>query len=503
MKKFLLLIIALIPLMTRADDVNVSQMTTCYENLMYCEPACGIDRTFMYTHPLYRNLGAQLFLWKDLIFNHSRCAEYAFQVMPMYSESMNDRHAQAYFLMNDQSFLTVKGDFATTNTLSRDIRAEWLGLPSDFVGGFGVEPFQRQVAVWTEFKINCKAWSSNDFLNRLYVSIAVPFHRVENRIDIVETYSVSGTVYPTTIAEALNNPTLKYQRFGSQQKRNGVGEIMFKFGTNFLDYDGFLIGSYSMLVMPSSRAHNPEFVFSPYIGNDRHWGLGLGFISQFPLNCDTACKLISFFVEAETILFYRNFEHRVYDLKNGPWTRYILLANKDGRVNVPMSQVFSVKSRVRPYNMTEFSTGFRWESSGFNAELSYNLWLRGRERVKPHECFPSGWGVQGVGYFPATTIPRTASKSTIQYQADNDVDKEGNPKFVEITLDDVQLDSAAARGTINQRAQGALGYKGCVRDSEIFAGFGGFVETPLKYVNKPKVGDLQRWGVFAKFGMSL
>jgi hypothetical protein len=505
MKKYLGALLILLPFYSAlSDDVNVSQFSDCYEDLLYCEPACGVDRTFMYTRPIYRNVGAQLFIWHDMIFNHTRCTDFSFQVMPMFGETFNPSKQSRYFLFDNKEFLSVKGDNVITNSHERDVRAEWLGLSSNFIGSFSDKPFQRQTAIWFEAKHNLRAFSDCDLFERLWVGVAVPFHQVENKIDICESGTVVDPLFPQTIREALGNPTLQYQKFGPSQKRTGVGEIMVKFGSNFLDDGGFQIGTYSMLIIPAASSNNPEYVFSPYLGNNRHWGTGLGVMFQFPLNCDIDCKLVSFFFEGESLWFIRNFQKRTYDLKFKPWSRYMLLVNKDGRNNVPMTQVFTVDSRVRSYNLGDISTGFRFAKNGFQAEISYNLWARGRERAKPHRCLPSGWGIQGVGVFPGTTMPRTASKSTIQFQAENDVDpKTGDPKFIEIIPDDVRYLSAAARKTLNHRGQLALGYIGCSGNTEIFAGGGAYVEYAQKFVNKPEVGDFSRWGFFAKFGMTL
>ncbi len=130
--------------------------------------------------------------------------------------------------------------------------------------------------------------------------------------------------------------------------------------------------------------------------------------------------------------------------------------------------------------------------------------MRGEEHIKLRHCFPNDWGIQGVGFIPGTSVPATASASTIQEQAPNDVQQNvfGQPTsapevFVPITAQDLLLQSAAAKGALNHRAQISVGGLWNICNVQILAGFGGYIELP-QYNS-----DLDRWGIWAKLGITV
>lgn len=507
MKRFIVLLAILllhVPLYNNSDGVTFSS-AACYEEIAFCELACGIDRTFMYTRPIYRNIGAQLSLWHDFVFNACSNIDFSFQVMPMYGQSISSSGPTRYFLFDNKTFLTVKGDdVIDNNPFKRDIRAEWLKLPSNFDGGFTVKPSQKQFGLWIEGKMNLRTCFENEFFHPFWVGFALPFQMIENNIHLIETPPTNpGTTFPRNITEALGNPELEYVRFGPKKRRTSLAEINLRLGTNFLDSDGFQIGTYSLLAIPTASVNNPRFVFSPFLGNNCAVGMGQGVTFQLPLNLDTHCKLFAFFFYIENIYFIRNFQHRTLDLKLKPYSRYLLFVNRDGTRNIPGPTVLTRTMRVRPYIMVDMSTGFRFQQNGFECEISYNLWARGEERAKLRYCLPEDFGIQGEGFIQDTGIPATASMSTIQEQAPNDVQfnlafQFQDPKeiFVPITANDLQFQSAAAQGGLNHRAQFACGKLWATCTGEFFLGFGGYGEFPQFN------SDLNRWGVWAKFGFA-
>ncbi len=506
MKKILLFII-FCTWLQNVYTYNLNLTTCCSETLAYCPPCCGVARTFLSTRPVYRNIAAQQSVWHDMIFNACNPENFAFQAVPIFQKSLRSRSIARYFLFDDapcgdedKDFLVVKGDAVIAgNQYSRDIRAEWLNLPSNFAGSFTVKPKQEQFGLWMEAYYSLRSFFETEFLKGFWLGVALPLHYVKNSINLVEfpdrTEPEMRPIAATSITQALSNPAWNFAKFGPSKKLFSVAELDFKIGSNFLDQDGFELCLYSMGVMPLHGYADSEFVFSPALGTNRHFGYGSGLLFQMPLTCDIETCFISFFFEIENIYFFRDTQIRTLDLKSKPWSRYLLLVNRDGTRDIPAVNILTRPVRVRPFNKVDMTTGFRYQSCGVELEAGFDLWARGREDVKLKDCFPCDYGIQGVGFIGNTGVPATASLSTIGVLEPNDVTLIRREQiFVEITEDDIQLNSAAARGAINFRFHLAGGYTSNTSFALLFLGAGCFIEIPNYNT------DFKRYGVWAKIG---
>ncbi len=502
MKKILLLVCMVVMPLYSIDFNNYSAVpdrvnVMCNEVFGYCHVSCLTDRTFFWSRPVYRNIGAQKPLWQEFVFN--TCQSLALQIIPIYQQSAHDRDLAHYFLFNDQHNLLIKGDAVVANNpYSRDVRAEWLGLPSNFAGTFSVHPRQKQFGLWIEAMMPLGNCFGYECLDSFWVGVALPYQMIENKVTPTQTPPINpGTTFPTDALEALSNPAYLFQKFDGKKKKNGLAEVDFKLGTNLLNRDYFQIGMYSMLVIPLRGSANQEFVFNPFLGNNGHFGFGSGVTFKLPLLCDPECQLFSFFAYFENIYFFRNHQKRTFDLIDRPWSRYLLLNNKEGGLNIPAMNILTRRVRARPYNMLDLYTGFDWELSNVQVEVGYGLWARGREQLKFADCFPADFGIAGVGFLSTTSaIPATASRSTIQEQAPNDVNFRGEQIFVPIRVEDLDIDSGAARGALAHRGHISVGYIYATESFAVLAGVGAFIEAS-QYSSA-----LSNWGVWGKVGIS-
>ncbi len=472
--------------------------TSCTEVFGFCPITCLPNRSFMFTRPIYRDIGVQKPIWQEFVFNP--CETFAVQVAPIYQKSFGSRSLAKYFLFNEQYDLLIKGDNAINNNPNtRDVRAEWIGLPSNYIGSFSVHPHQKQFGIWIEGKMPLSFCFDHEFFEFLWVGLAVPYQIVENNIRPTQTPPINpAPSFPRDALEALSNPALLFGKFGGKKKVSGFAEIDFKLGYNLLNQDYFQIGLYSMLVVPLHKGVKQHFVFEPFIGNDRHFGYGNGVTFKLPLLCDAECQLFSFFAYFENIYFFRHVERRCFDLISNPWSRYMLLNSKEGAVNVPAINIFTRKVRARCYNMLDLLTGFDWEVGNVQVEVAYGLWARGREQLKLADCFPADYAFAGVGFLPNSKIPASASLSTISEQAPNDVNATtGQQQFVPITVQDLDLNSGAARGALCHRGHFTVSY---LYQGDIIEGFmslGGYIE--ISQYNSA----LSNWGIWGKIGLAL
>lgn len=471
------------------------------------------SQSFMFPRPIFQNISAQQSsYWHNAIFEKNGCLLLSVQAIPFYQQSFSGQYNAHYFLMKNQTSITIRGDtsFAQGSGASlkltasgRDVRAEWLQLPSDFGGIFSINPQQKQSALWIEANQDVKAFIDHDFFEPFWIGAACAFQEVKNNINPTQ-YLATGTsaTAPHDILEALNNNNLMYGRFSEKTlTERSIAEIHLKFGTRFMKRDGFQIGMTSSLVIPGSRTQRAKYVFDSFAGHNKHIGFGTAAQFQFPLNRDVENKLVALYFIIENLYFLRNFQYRTFDLKQKPWSRFILINSIDGTTKIPGVNVLTRKTKVQPFNFVDLSAGFRMETRFVNFEVGYNLWAHGNEQLKLHRPFPSNqFGIAALDmngdpiFVPGTNVGATAAKSTIAQQGELDVDSDGNIDFEAIHERDIDLLSASARAAVAHRAHIALGLVQEQSTFALFLGIGGYVEISQNN------SAFKNWGFWGKLG---
>ncbi len=442
-----------------------------------------IGHTFMYTRPVYRNLAAQ--------YNHAN-----WQILSIYQQSTSQAKTKKFFLIDKQTSLIIKGDNATDST-NRNVRAEWLGLPDNFSGVMSINPLQQQAAAWLEYNIDVCKLCNCAFFDGVWFRASMPIQEIKNNINIKQAFiSNPGNAPVADILQAFSQPAWLYGKFkDSSITKVAVGELMFKLGTTLLREDGFDVTAYSALVAPAYGATNPEYIFNPFIGNNNHWGFASGVFFQIPLTCTPAPQYWAMFFDIENITFFGNTQRRIIDIKNKPWSHYLLYNTLDGQINVPGVNLLTRKVSAKPYNIADLSTGFRFFGQNIQCEIAYNLWVHGNEDLKLKEKFVENFGIAGSG---ATTVVRgvtvgaTASGSDIAFQAADDM-VGGNPAFVPVRERDLDFKTGSSRSALTNRASANVyGYFGC--DNQYYVGLGGHIEITQKNT------ALSTWAIWLNVG---
>lgn len=477
---------------------------------LHCNMAMGREKTgqsFMYTRPIYRNVAAQRSLFMVFASCKQGPVKGIFQVMPMMMESLNADHwteqSGRYFFINCKNTLNVKG-FAAPNPQDRDVLAHWFGLSDNYDGTITINPKQKQSAIWFEYQQDAIYFSDCCWLKSLWVGVAVPIQHIKNDLRLTEHVITPSSTGAGNMVNAFVRPQLKYGKMGPMDGKFSATEIMIKLGTFFMNTDGYIVAFNNHFIIPTAGSQNPEFIFDPFLGNNGHFAWNSAVNFQIPLNDCTDRYVFAFFFEAENLMFIHSHEKRIVEIKHKPWSRYLLLNSTKGKMNVPAANVFTHNVKVRPFNFADFSGGWRFYNDSVEAEFGYSMWAHGKERLEPQKpCFiDEEWGIAGEGTYVderGITVGHTASKSTIDFQAANDVDPVTGSTdfFVPIQAKDLTYIKAAARTTMLHRVHVAGGYRmtNC-GGVEGFMGLGGFVEMPSRNT------VLASWGLWVKGGLS-
>jgi hypothetical protein len=471
------------------------------------------SQTFMATRPINQAIATAQAAWHTMLCTLLDTGGTAFQLYSIYQKSINESYINRYFLpLKCKNEIVVAGD-NTQEAASRDIRAEWLGITNDtFQGKFTLRPAQKQCGIFFECAKNLEKFIAWDFFKDSWISINIPLMFVQNNIRIAQYDIVNNTqLAPESmdIIEALSRKELKFSRiYPGNRHHIGFAEINAKLGRAYLAHNNFEIFYYSGLRIPVSGSQNAQFLFNPYVGNNKHLGFQTGVQFQIKLTYDWQQPIICFFACLESTFFTHNEQFRTFDLKKKPWSRYLLLNKKDGPAdqNIPATKILTLNTRVKPYNTVELSTGWRIKTTHIEGEVGYELWAHGDEHLKLKCHFEEVYGIAGTGKTTEGSA-RSASKSTISQQAENDtiIQKtcENNQiictnrdHFVVISKNDINKKSAAARAAINHKFHAAISYISHTKHIENFVTVAGFYEYPQKNT------ALKCCGVWIKMGIT-
>lgn len=458
------------------------------------------SRSFMYTRPGYYHLSMIQHLWHNIVLDKKGTA--AAQLIGFFQRSISMEKTKKYFLPNCNTCMLVSGDDVLQDKCKRDIRAEWIGLPSDFRGEFTINPKQTQGGVYLDFNVELGKVLDLDFFQHSWLSCALAFNHVKNDLGFTQLDCACD------IINAFNQCNWCFGKLPANELTlNKLGEVRFTLGRTYLAQTPYEVSYWSFLTIPTAGVSSSEFLFSPVVGPNGHVGLGGGASIQFLLNTNPEKCVWTFFVSLETVLLIKNTQCRTYDLKCKPFSRFLPMVRIDGTPGetIPGVNVLTLETTVRPYNLVDFSAGWRYRSGNIEAELGYNIWGHGEEHLRLTRCFPCNeFGIAGVGTRnPNDPIPlqkpATSSKSTIEQVAvasnsvnaqGNDIDNQGNEIFVAIKESDLDFDSAAGGSALDHKIHVALGYV----TEKSFVGLGGFLNFPQKN------SSLRLWGIWAKAG---
>ena len=476
-------------------------------------------RSFMFTRPIFLNNAMQQAIWHNEIYNKEGKQRASFQVTAAYQHSRDDAAAARYFLLPCKNSLIVAGDEVVTNgedeitpqSNCRDIRAEWLNLPSNFNGSFSLCPEQAQWGVITEFNQDLCKFFDWKLLENWWVSVQLPIVKVTNDLNLKQHIINPGTpsdnpLFPRDIIQAFNQPLWNYGKIGGKRSRVELATIWLRLGSAYMANE-HQIAYYSGILFPTGSKQHPEFLFDPVTGLNGHIGINAGVNFNILLNRDNTKYGWYFFVNLDDIFLVRNDQCRtlsVYGQRLVPklLSRFLSFnqENCPAEQNVPGVNILTSLVRVKPFNLVDFSTGFRFLiKNNVEIELGFNIWGHGQEKLEIRHPFefkinplipPFGECDTGLPLFGiAGTDGNSASTSNIKFQGPND------PVFVPLTFADFDVYSASAGGALNYRAHGSIGgtYHGAI---DIFYGAGWYLEFPQKN------GALKTWGSWGKVGAS-
>ena len=401
------------------------------------------------------------------------------QLAMFYFKSTSDQSKLAqYFLVNNKSEITVKGD--AVSTTDRDVRAEWLGLSDTYNGLLKLNPQQKRIGGIVRGERRLSHYFKAHFWKHFWIGAQLGLESVEQ---CTGAQSVGASADDQLLAQ-LDRAELQYCRISASQTSGaGVSDLRLILGADYLAKRDLQLGLQSFLLIPGVwNQPDPTYLFAATQGLGKHFGFGFDLQVQLPLVTYARSEL-SAYLRAEAIGLFKNRQLRVMDLNNNPWSRFLILNKSDGTGSVPATTILTQKVAVDPYATGELVLGLRYRYRALQAGLSYGLWGHGSERLSLVDDFVTAYGIAG------SVLNKSASASTIASHAGDDT------TFTTIQKSDLNLDSAAARAVITHRLNGQIGCNIEGQKIDLALNIGAFYELPQNNVM------VKQWGSYLTFSL--
>lgn len=445
------------------------------------------SQTFMFYRPLLQNTCVIEQGWGAIIAHKQAEYNTALQVIGLYQETRSDKTA-SYFLMNCQKELLVAGD-DTDYALTRDVRAEWLNLPSNFSGTLSVCPQQYQAGALLCVNHDLKTYFSGECFESWWLSLKLPIYTVKNNLHLMQSHIQNPRTEgpgPRDILQAMGQYS-NAAMDNCSRRATGLGELAITLGGTFLAHYDAIITWYAGLSIATEKKQKPDHLFNPFMGNNGHSGITYGFYCELPLaTCANNLETL-FFLTVDDYYLFKNHQHRTFDLWNKQWSRYLPYRNIHTGEVVQGTTLLTQQACVKPHNFVDLCTGLKFRRCHLELEVGYNLWAHKTEQVciacppcDKGESIMRDYGIAGTGN-------GTANNSTIAQLAPND------PTPTGLFKNDIQPKSGAGKGGYTNKLHVAASYhkkEGCM---PLMISLGAFFEKP--HTNFA----FEQWGAWFKF----
>lgn len=439
-----------------------------------------------------------------------------------------------YFMFCHKNALSVNSDGADllrdVNPLHFNIQYGTEQYPGDFSSVIEFRPRQSVFGFGMTYKqylgSNCECEP------RWWLEVGLPIYHVRNDVRLTEAdVQTTGDLQEgraKDMTEAFTGDTTYWNGdkwlFGKivgSQKKTRVAEVEVKIGYDYIDCETCHMDGYFGIVIPASARPKGEYVFEAIPGNNFHGGFTFGASYGYMVweNCD---KQIYWEVDTHSRYLIRNTQTRSFDLKNRPWSRYMLtIADSDAASLVrqattleealenltPGINIFTRKVHVSPRFQFTLNNAFVYENGcGLHVELGYGFWARQAEKVKLKDGWVEGPAIANLdpNAFPGETNRNIVNRLS---NVGNDNDGAGVPyidssngtdeQVTIIRLQDLNLQSAAHPATMSQLVYLSGGYHWDDLCYPVYVGLGGSYE--FTGVNTA----VNRWTLWGKFGVSI
>lgn len=361
-------------------------------------------------------------------------------------------------------------------------------------------------------------------LARWWFEAMVPVERVETKLNLCETVINNGggplsselgldnSPHVPNMTAAFKQPSWKFGRIDNNcnRKATGVADVMLMIGYNSIITPIATLNSWVGGIIPTGTKIDYRVaseLFPAVVGNNYHWGFCFGGSVGFTI-CETDGWCASYLFDSAGRYLFAGNEVRSFDLIGKPWGRYQATysspeqasqAATSGNIYSGTSgiNVFTKCVQVIPHFNADLNTAIlieKFRSCGdvWLTELGYNVYTRQSEAINFINCNATrGLALKAVQGEGSTTTARNIKDN---YPGCSSTFENA---YKQISLCDVDLESASHPAFLTFTLYGAFGYQGSP-ERPFFVSIGASYEAAVKAVNTA----IDRWTAWGKIGFS-
>jgi hypothetical protein len=387
---------------------------------------------------------------------------------------------------------------ATTNTTdfaNLTFQSELSFAPRQTVTGIGLQWQQRVKKFW--------------------LKASAPVTKVENDLrmteEIINAGSTTASGAVNTMVDAFKQDAMKYGKIDGKQSKWGVADVEVMLGRDFIDEDHCQVSSYVGVVVPTGNKAKAEYLNEAIVGNGKHFGVMLGSSSRHVWK-EGDNYVLAVCCEANSRYLFENTQKRMFDLNGKTWSRFLWLSKKSATVadgldfgsglDFGINQLtLDAKVKARGSFTANTALNLRKEG-GFEAEVGMNLYARQAEDVSLKSAFANDdeYAIPALGNalnsWDASQSSSFSNIKRVNSGIGNTSAQNGDSVFNPIAAADLDLNSAAHPGVVENTVYGVLGMNWDEWKCPGFLGLGG------SYTYSSDNAGMKRWGAWAKAGLS-
>ncbi|MBA2307129.1 hypothetical protein H0W26_03285 [Candidatus Dependentiae bacterium] len=487
-----------------STDCNTSSLSSSCDTR--CSTDCSIDcdtdcdtdcngssncSTVFRARPIVGNLTYRNNLTYFNRYHDARCNFFTWDSTYIFEKNRHSRCAGSGIFGTNNGTLTV-------GETGADINPIFLGLGANTTDGYSatltVRPRRRVFSWLSQLTFNLDSCCTG-----LWTDLSFAVTNVRHRLCLTETDTgtnviPSGTngTTPGTVAAALTDLGVLPTRC----RRTGVDDAMIRLGYDWNFCGNDHVGFYGLGYIPTGRRRHNGQLFQPTVGT-KNGGLGFGFTADYTAWSDESSNSdIVLMTEFKYTFMFRHKEARVFDLNNGPLSRFLLVAPEtDTFAAQPILPFLTQCVKVQMRSTIDWWLGMHWQYCNWGAEFDYNLYWRDRERI----C-RANFDFGNFGLYDINNVCGNSTSSSTATPGGAVGAGTSDTVFTPLTSSDVNLRSAAACKALVSTISGSISYNNVWCDCyPWYLGFGGNVEFASR---KQRRSNFENWGVFGKAAIS-
>lgn len=469
------------------------------------------NHTIMFPKAGFGSFAMHQASWHNMVYNKQEHGA-ATQIFSYFQSSLPNDHESAYFSFDNLNTLTVASGAATgqpqafdSQSFQRNILGQWLGFKEtdNFKGDFSITPEQKQYGLIFEVSQDLKNLTDWSFFEHLSVGISAPITHVENKLNFQGDSKILDALQGKNTGIMNLEGAWQYLKLDTNtQTATNLANVKLNLGTKYQSENDILIATNTTITIPLVAHTANRKLFEPITGYNGHIAMGSNVSFQFPLLVSRAgLSRICFFFGLENKFLLHNHQHRTFEIRNKPFSRYMPIYDRHTNKMIPGVNAFTKECLVEPFNIVDFIMGIRFKYKNSVGEIGYELWGHGTESITIKDDNKWENNRYGIPLIDKDfvlqldgTKGKTASASTINYAAGQDGASATNNVYIKST--DLNMKTAAASTALVHRGYATIGLAQKGKKRDCFANLGLFIEASQNNA------AFNNWGGWLKLGFT-